>query len=319
MRYPAGPGQRVTTQQQLAASAPPSAVFAYTVRWKPLPKFAVAAKGLGELRAAVEARRPAIVVDLAHDWPALTHWQPPALINRFGDRMVRVYDASFGQPGPGYMGSDKQVPFREFLDAVLTDRRDLRMFLHNLASAMPELVEDIRFPQVGLRFSRAFVFSFLGCRGSTTPLHFDIDMGYVLHTAVTGRRRIRLFSPADSVALYRHPCTVRSYVDFDSLDVHRFPAATRVEGFEVILEPGQTILMPPGWWHEFHYLDAGMGVSLRASSFGTFDRLRALRNLLLSSLLDRAANRLAPDRWFRWKSARAEESARRWLASVEAE
>ena len=40
--------------------------------------------------------------------------------------------------------------------------------------------------------------------------------GDVLHTVILGRRRIRLFAPDESAALYRHPCTVRSYVDLDA-------------------------------------------------------------------------------------------------------
>jgi len=257
------------------------------------------------LRRAIRARRPVVIPDLAADWPALRAWTPEALCRRHGSKTVRVYDASFGAPGRNYMGSIDRMPFAEFLEATQTQGRDLRMFLYNLARQIPELLDDIRLPDVGLHFSRRFVFSFFGCRGSTTPLHFDIDMGDVLHTAVRGRRRIRLFAPAASPGLYRHPCTVRSYVDLDRPDLQRFPALAALEGYEVILEPGQTLYMPAGWWHEFHYLDAGIGVSLRAPSPRWADRVAGLRNLLLASPLDRLANRLAPERWYAWKEKRA--------------
>jgi len=278
-----------------------------------LPRLRVADEAT--IRDAIRDRCPVIVEDLAAPWPALQRWTPEALGERFGDRSVRVYDASFGAPGSGYMGSIDSMPFRDFLRATQHEGRDLRMFLYNLSRQVPELLDDLGRPDIGLRFSRRFIYSFFGCRGSTTPLHYDIDMGDVLHTAIRGRRRIRLFAPDKSVALYRHPCTVRSYVDLDAPDIARYPALARLRGHEFVLEAGQSLYMPAGWWHEFHYLDAGMGVSFRASSPRWSDRLQGALNLILASPFDRLANRAAPERWFAWKRRRAQvRAARRCVA-----
>jgi len=261
------------------------------------------------LRAAVAARAPLVVPDLAQDWPALIRWTPEGLSANYGDHKVPVYDLSFAAPGADYMSSKGSMTLREFLEKTQSQGRDLRMFLYNLSQEIPAMLDDICFPQVGLRFSRRFVFSFFGCRGSTTPLHYDIDMGDVLHTVIQGRRRIRLFPPSSSVALYQHPFTVRSYVDLTTPDFDRFPALASAEAYEVILEPGQTLYMPSGWWHEFFYLEAGVGVSLRAPSPKWRDRLAGLRNLVLGTIVDRTANRLAPQRWFAWKARRAQQLA----------
>ena len=269
-----------------------------------------------ELRAAIAAREPRVVTDLAASWPALTAWTPEGLAARYGDRPVRVYDASFGAPGRHYMGSIATMRFADFLVETQRRGRDLRMFLSNLSRQIPELLDDVHLPDVGLRFSRRFVFSFFGCLGSTTPLHYDIDLGDVLHTVVRGRRRIRLFAPGDAIALYRHPFTVRSYVDLDRPDFARYPALVRATGYEVVLEAGETLYMPSGWWHEFHYLEAGVGVSLRAPSPRPGERVRGILNLLLASPVDRVANRIAAQRWYRWKSARADRAAARYLAQA---
>jgi hypothetical protein len=284
--------------------------------WNPLARVEVAT---GEaLRRAIDTRTPVIVTDLARDWPALERWSPERLAQRYGDRVVHVYDASFGAPGRGYMGSIDTMRFADFLHETQTRGRDLRMFLYNLSRQIPELLDNVRLPSVGLRFSRRFVFSFFGCKGSTTPLHYDIDMGDVLHTVIRGRRRIRLFSPEDATLLYRHPFTVRSYVDLDTPDLRRFPALAKARGYEVTLEPGETLYMPAGWWHEFHYLDAGMGVSLRAAPQHMANRLRGAVNLLLASPADRIANRIAPQRWYRWKTQRADRLAAERLAASKA-
>jgi hypothetical protein len=278
-------------------------------RWRALARCSASADGGARLRAAIADAEPLVLTDLARDWPALREWTPEKLSARFGDWPVRVYDASFGAPGKDYMGSIDTMRFDAFLEATLGDARDLRMFLYNLAQQIPELQRDVRLPEVGLRFSRRFLFSFFGCRGSTTPLHFDIDMGCVLHTVISGRRRVRLFAPEDSALLYRHPCTVRSYVPLDDPDPERFPAFEHAEGFETVLAPGESLFLPPGWWHEFHYLEGGMGVSLRAPSPRLSDRLAGAAHLLLGTPLDRVANALAPERWYAWKTRRADARA----------
>ncbi|MEM6710119.1 MAG: cupin-like domain-containing protein [Pseudomonadota bacterium] len=278
--------------------------------WHSLPRLAF---GNGTaILSAIQSAKPFIVTDLAADWPALESWAPERLAERYGQHPVPVYDASFGTPGGNYMGSVDTMPFAEFLKETQTNGRDLRMFLYNLAQQIPEMVDDIHLPALGLDFSRRFVFSFFGCRGSTTPLHFDIDMGHVFHTVIRGQRRIRLFEPGNAPALYQHPYTVRSYVDLDAPDFERFPALRHARGYEVVLEPGETLYMPPGWWHEFYYLDPGIGVSLRATPTRWSDRLRGVANLLFKMPIDRVANRIAPERWFAWKTHRASRTADRY-------
>lgn len=266
-------------------------------------RLSVAPGAMTELQTFVHGRRPAIIDGLLSLSPGLLRWTPEFLAERYGQRRVRVYDASFGEPGRNYMGSISTMPFAEFLEQIFGAGRDLRMFLHNVRTGFPEMLEDVVFPDVGLRFSRNFVYSFFGCAGATTPLHYDIDMGCVLHTVLHGRRRIRLFAPDQSAFLYRHPFTVRSYLDLDRPDFESHPALSRARGIEVVLEPGQTLFMPAGFWHEFHYLEPGFGLSLRASSPRLKDRVTGALNLLLLSPADRLMNKVSPNRWFDWKQS----------------
>ena len=272
--------------------------------------------GREALLDAIATQTPVVISDLAAGWPALQRWSPEWLSANYGDKPVRVYDASFGEPGKNYMGDVGTMSFAEYLDETLTQGKDLRMFLYNIGQRIPELLDDVPFPDVGLKFSRNFVFTFFGCKDAVTPLHFDIDMGYVFYTAVHGRRRIRLFAPDQSVALYHHPFTVRSYADLERPDLQAQPLLSQAQGCEVVLEPGQTLCLPPGYWHEFCYLDAGFGISLRASSGNLSDKLRGVANLLALSPIDRLGNKIGGKRWFDWKKQRATERARARLAGL---
>ena len=77
----------------------------------------------------------------------------------------------------------------------------------------------------------------------------------------------------------------------------------------MVLEPGQTLCMPPGYWHEFCYLDAGFGISLRASSTRLSDKLKGVANLVALSPIDRLGNKLGGMRWFKWKERQANRRA----------
>jgi len=270
-------------------------------------------EGWETLRQHIALHTPVLITDFAAVSPALQRWTPEHLAARYGHKRVRVYDASFGDPGKNYMASIASMSFADFLRETLGEGRDLRMFLYNVASQIPELLDDVAFPDVGLRFSRRFVYSFFGCKGCTTPLHYDIDMGHVLHMAIHGRRRVRLFAPDQATALYRHPFTVRSYVNLDQPDFAAHPALKCARGYEVVVEPGQALFMPSGYWHEFHYLDAGFGLSLRAGSLRLRDRARGVANLLAVSPLDRLGNMIAAEGWFDWKRRKADARARAYM------
>ena len=51
----------------------------------------------------------------------------------------------------------------------------------------------------------------------------------------------------------------KSKIDYDA-----FPALRTAKGYEVILEHGDTLFMPGGYWHHMEYLDSGFAISLRA-------------------------------------------------------
>ncbi len=47
-------------------------------------------------------------------------------------------------------------------------------------------------------------------------------------------------------------------------DYDQFPALKLAQGYEVILDHGDTLFMPAGYWHHMEYLDSGFAMSLRA-------------------------------------------------------
>lgn len=254
--------------------------------------------------------RPVVLKDFASEWSALKKWQPEYFIEKYGNNEVQVYNGNFSKPGKSYMGKATSMRFGDYLNSILNSGKDLRMFLYNIVSKAPELKNDVTLPPLMKGFSKRFLFMFFGPKGAVTQIHYDIDMSHVFHTAIKGKKRFVLFAQSESRKLYRHPFTIRSYVDVDNPDFEKYPLLREAKGFEVILEPGETLFIPSGFWHHVVYEDAGYAISLRCPHHNWWKRLEGVWNLLFVQMVDRLNNKVAPQLWFKWKQNRAIKLAR---------
>lgn len=255
--------------------------------------------------AYLKPLKPLLIKSLAKDWPAMQKWTPEFFSRHYGSKQVKVYDASFIKPGRHYMDGVKKMAFSEYIEQVLTTNQDLRMFLYNIKSEIPDIVNDIQIPDLVDGFSRNFIFMFFGCKGSVTQMHFDIDMSHVFHTALYGKKTVTLFPYEQSANLHRYPFTCRSYVDIHKPDYRRFPGLRNAQGYQVVMEKGDTLFIPSGYWHHVVYDQPGYAVSLRCNSISLKRKLHGLYNLFVMQMIDRMMNRIASEDWYTWKELKA--------------
>jgi hypothetical protein len=249
--------------------------------------------------------KPLVIKDLAKTWPASKKWTPDFFKEQYGNKQVKVYDESFVTAGKHYMSKLKSISLREYIDTIMSSSQNLRMFLYNIKSEIPELVEDINFPTLVNGLSKNFVFMFFGCKGSVTQMHFDIDMSHVLHTSILGKKTVYLFPYEQGKNLHRYPFTCRCYVDVERPDFEQYPGLKDAQGYKVELERGETLYIPSGYWHHFVYDEPGYAVSLRCSNQTLMGKLHGYYNLLIMSPIDRLMNILSPQGWFDWKEQQA--------------
>jgi len=249
--------------------------------------------------------KPLVIRDLAKSWPASKKWTPEFFKTQHGNKQVKVYDDSFVTAGKKYMSQLKTLPLSEFINTVLSTSKNLRMFLYNIKSEIPELVDDITFPTLVDGISRKFVFMFFGCKNSVTQMHFDIDMSHVFHTAMYGKKTVYLFPYEQGKNLHRYPFTCRSYVDVVKPDFNHFPGLKKLNGYQVTLEPLETLYIPSGYWHHIVYDEPGYSISLRCANHTLQGKLLGFYNLLIMSPFDRLMNIISPQGWFNWKQQQA--------------
>jgi hypothetical protein len=132
-----------------------------------------------------------------------------------------------------------------------------------------------------------------------------------------GRKRVLLFPYKEQHKLYRKPFEVLSMADFShyydadksKLDTAQFPAVQFAKGFEVILEHGDTLFMPGGYWHHMEYLDSGFAMSLRALNYSVNGALKGVWNLTGMRGIDTLLKKTIPISWYEWKKKKLFERA----------
>jgi len=190
----------------------------------------------------------------------------------------------------------------------------LRLFLYNIFNHVPELSADYKVPDITSGFYKEFPYTFFGGKGAKVGMHYDMDLSHVFLTQFEGRKRIVLFPPECSEALYKLPFSVASYVDVDNPDYERYPALKNAKGYECILNPGETLFMPSGYWHYITYLDAGFSMSQRGHN-AFFKRIHGLCNIATHYVVDKGMNRIVGNSWSKWKQEVAKKRGLRSLDS----
>lgn len=266
-----------------------------------------------------QTMKPVIIKSLAKEWPAYQKWNWDFFIDIVGDKEVGVYNNVKSDAYTPINTADAYMPFGEYLTKVKQGPLDLRIFLFNIFQHAPQIINDFKWPdQLMKGFVKKYPMLFVGGQGSITHMHFDIDLSHILHTQFIGRKRVLLFPYGEKEKLYRKPWEVLSMANYanyhESFDYENFPAVKMAKGYEVILEHGDTLFMPAGYWHHMEYLDAGFAMSLRAMQASLGGKLHGVWNLFGMRSIDTLLKKTAPKWWYNIKKQQVMRNAARQLS-----
>lgn len=266
--------------------------------------------------------RPLILTALAQQWPAYTKWTWDYFKEIAGSIEVPVYNNSRAGAKVPVNGSDGKMPFGDYLDMIQAGPSEWRIFLFNLLKHRPQLREDFSFPvHMMSGFLKAFPMLFVGGAGSVAHMHYDLDLAHIFHTQFIGRKRILLLENKQAPFIYHMPATVESAASFvnwqDGLPLDKFPALAYASGYTTILEHGDTLFMPSGYWHHMEYLDSGYAMSLRAMPETLGGKMNSLYHLAGLRSFNNLLIRLAPEWWYHYKRSVATHKAANAIHAVE--
>ena len=269
---------------------------------------------------------PVVIKNLAKDWPASTKWNWDYFKELVGHQRVPLYNNVKSDAYTPINKADDYKTFGEYIDMIRQGPAGWRIFLFNIFDHAPELIQDFTWPEHLMKgFVKKYPMLFTGGQGSITHMHFDIDLSHILHTQFSGRKRVLMFPFSEQYKLYRKPFEVLSLADFsnyyresDNPDYEQFPALKYAEGFDFILEPGDTLFMPAGYWHHMEYLESGFAMSLRALQPSLSGKLKGAWNLLGMRSIDTMMKKTAPRWWYESKKRKIFANADRELRMQDA-
>jgi hypothetical protein len=237
----------------------------------------------------LKPRRPLVMKGLTSNWPAREKWTPEYLKQVVGSKIVPLYDNSKADPSKPINSAAAQMPFDAYLDLIMSEPTELRIFFFNIFKQAPELLNDIAFPKDLMGgFLESMPSMFFGGSNSVTFLHYDIDLPHIFHTHFGGKKHIILFENKWKRRLYCLPNATYALEDYDvaNPDFEKFPSLNGVEGTEVFLEHGDTLFMPTGYWHWMKYVEGGYSLSLRAWDASISRKMASVYNLAIKGGLD---------------------------------
>lgn len=213
------------------------------------------------------AGRPVILEGLMTGWKAMTAWTPEYLKAAAGEQRAEVMTGREADPDyERYADRHRtEVRFADYVDMVYsgTVTNDYHLVAGNRflqrPAARPFLGDFAVFPEY-LRPAAADRQSFLwfGPAGTVTPLHHDTSN--ILLAQVKGRKRVRLVPAAHWQHVY-NSSGVFSDVDAERPDLARHPGFGKATVIDVVLEAGEVLFVPVGWWHHVRALDVSITIS----------------------------------------------------------
>ena len=96
---------------------------------------------------------------------------------------------------------------------------------------------------------------FIGGRGSRFPyLHYDNYFGYTFIFQIYGEKEFVVIPSDQSEFVYpkiteNGASNTSSVTDIDNPDLEKFPLFAKATQARVVLEAGDMLFIPAGWWH----------------------------------------------------------------------
>jgi hypothetical protein len=263
----------------------------------------------------VKTSKPVVIKSLTSNWAAKQKWNYDYFKSLAGDEVVPVYDNSIPTANSAVNKPDGKMKFGEYLDRIAAGPTELRIFLFNIFDHIPSLTNDFTyFDEICGGFLKKYPMMFFGGAGSRVFLHFDMDLSHVFITQFKGRKRVILFDNKYSDALYKLPFMVQSYIDPENPDYNKYPGLKNVEGYETILEDGETLFMPSGIWHYMNYLEGGFALSLRSMETPIATKIHGIYNLVVMRAIDDFMKRKFTRKWYDYKHDTAKKRGNRVAA-----
>ena len=206
--------------------------------------------GAGAFRARAALGLPFLMRGLVQRWP-LSALQPQVLRERYSHVPVRARVGDYINTAFAADRAMLDMSMGQYLDLVEEGTHALPPYLGNLE--LRELNSLCHWPTYFDKMGPPRFW--VGPAGTVTPLHCDYDDN--IFAQVWGRKRIFLSPPHHDEFLYPSEANAilfGSPFDPEAPDFDKFPLARQASMIECLVEPGDMLYVPAGWYHQVRAL-----------------------------------------------------------------
>ncbi len=258
---------------------------------------------------------PVVMENITRDWPARSKWSLDYFESLAGNNRVKLYDS---KPSTNYKlqhAAETSMLLKDYFKILREGEQDLRMFFFDILREIPSLRDDFSFPQIGLKFFEKLPVMFIAGNKARVQMHFDIDYADIFLCHFGGRKKVTLFSPDQTPLMYHVPYSFSSLhsVDYEYPDFERYPALKHLKGSQTVLNNGDVLYIPPGWWHFIVYDEIGYSIAIRAFPRNLRNFSRMLRNLLWTRSVDGLMRMSVGQKWNDKNERLAVENTNRYM------
>ncbi|CAK8991474.1 unnamed protein product [Durusdinium trenchii] len=219
--------------------------------------------------------RPVVLKDAQKGWPAQQKWTFEWMGSTYGNEVMPCSDLA-----PFFRHCDRgqirtvSAPLRQFTQYVLGEpsifhalQEEGRVFYANGWAPFldhPELLRDVSdrlycvsdsIPTEGPAkvFNCSLTKIFMGPAGTVSRLHHDTYATHVWLSQIRGRKQFICYPPEETPYLHSMPVDEvdgrTSLFDPEAPDFVQFPEARKAQPYSVVVEEGETVILPARWWH----------------------------------------------------------------------
>src|SRR5450830_1811900 len=208
-------------------------------------------------RARAELGLPFLIGGVVGRWP-LAALTPQTLRERYSHLPVRARVGDYINTAFAPDRAMQDMSLQAYLDLVADSTQDLPPYVGNL-----ELRELNRLCHWPAYFKKMGPPRFwLGPAGTVTPLHCDYDDN--IFAQIWGAKRIFLSPPHHDEFLYPREANAilfGSPFDPEAPDFEKFPLAREAAMIDCIMQPGELLYVPAGWYHQVRSLSFSLSAN----------------------------------------------------------
>ncbi len=243
--------------------------------------------------------KPVILSDATKNWPAREKWTIDYLIKVAGHKIVPVYSSDTAKGKSHQHAAAAKMKMADYLNMLKNGENNLRMFFYNILHGAPSLLKDFSYPKLGLKFFKRLPVLFVGGRGARVQMHYDIDLAELILCHFGGRKHVLLISPEQTPYMYKVPFSFSALydIDFENPDFDKYPALKNINAYSALLNHGDALYIPSGYWHYIIYEDIGFSLTLRSFPKKIGQKVTLLKNVFITRTVEGLMRKLVGQPW----------------------